>query len=319
MELFANDLSICRQFHDLGTFRTAILGLMAMREVAGRFGRDMCCHRTLVNVEPVRGMPMQQAIRHLSPNERRALMIWLTRGGPFWDEGRHHGIDDWMECRDAIVTDSAVGEAAFRTLHGIQCGLASATPSTWEFSPVKVIWRREPEELGDRITNLENWWDAATLEKGLESVPPPIRSWAALRAFSKIRFRSLTFADGCFDALVGVPFARGASERILVLLGILDRYAQAFDADGVRTPEGNQIYRDYFTGKKALFSDSSDAEKRDFQTKLTFPHPDDPGKSLFCTWHGKERHMTLRLHFSWPVRSGERVYVVYAGPKLTKR
>ena len=29
--------------------------------------------------------------------------------------------------------------------------------------------------------------------------------------------------------------------------------------------------------------------------------------------------MTLRLHFSWPVRAGEPVYVVYAGPKLTKR
>lgn len=318
MELFANDLSIDRQFHDPATFRTAILGLMAMREVAGRFGRDVSCHRTFANLEPIPDMPMQQAIRHLALNERRALMNWLTRGGPFWDDVRRHDIDDWMECREAIVTDSAVGEAAYRTLHGIQCGLASAKPSTWQFSPVKVSWRGEPGELGDRSTNLDNWWDAATLEKGLERVPPPIRSWTALLAFSRTRFRSLTFADSCFDALLGVPFARGASERILVLLGILDRYARAFDPDGVRTPEGDQIYRDYFTGKRAWFSDSSDGEKRDFRTKLTFPHPDDPPKSLFCTWHGKESHMTLRLHFSWPVRSGDRLYIVYAGPKLTK-
>ena len=31
------------------------------------------------------------------------------------------------------------------------------------------------------------------------------------------------------------------------------------------------------------------------------------------------RRMTLRLHFSWPIRADEPVYVVYVGPKLTKR
>ena len=29
--------------------------------------------------------------------------------------------------------------------------------------------------------------------------------------------------------------------------------------------------------------------------------------------------MTLRLHFSWPIRSGKPVYIVYAGPKITRR
>ena len=70
-----------------------------------------------------------------------------------------------------------------------------------------------------------------------------------------------------------------------------------------------------------MFSDSSDKEtrKRRFREALTFPHPGERGSSLFCPWHGKVRHMTLRLHFSWPVRAGRPVYVVYAGPKLTKR
>ena len=73
------------------------------------------------------------------------------------------------------------------------------------------------------------------------------------------------------------------------------------------------------SGEEASFSDSSDSEKRGFRARLTFPHPDKPGESMFCTWHGKVRHMMLRLHFSWPVRADEPVYVVYAGPKLTKR
>ena len=105
-----------------------------------------------------------------------------------------------------------------------------------------------------------------------------------------------------------------------MLLGILDRFARSFDASGARTIEGQRIYQDYFTGgDNALFSDSSDDEKGDFGEALTFPHPDEPGSFLFCTWHGKVRHMTLRLHFSWPIACGKPVYVVYAGPKLTKR
>ena len=61
------------------------------------------------------------------------------------------------------------------------------------------------------------------------------------------------------------------------------------------------------------------SEKRQFQSVLIFAHPDDPGKTLSCTWHGKVSHLTLRLHFSWPVEANKPVYVVYAGSKITKR
>ena len=127
------------------------------------------------------------------------------------------------------------------------------------------------------------------------------------------------FADNCFEPLTRFPFAKGAAERFVVLLGILDRLACAFDADGVQTPEAQQIYENYFKGKNALFSDSSESEKSKFRNELMFPHPGEPGKSLFCTWHGKVRPMTLRLHYWWSRKSGDPVYVVYAGPKITKQ
>ena len=47
------------------------------------------------------------------------------------------------------------------------------------------------------------------------------------------------------------------------------------------------------TGDNALFSDSSDSEKHDFRKELTFPHPDNPKDSLFCTMHGKARHKSV--------------------------
>ena len=320
MELFTNDLSIHGQFHDILSFRETLARLMAMRNAARRFGREVYCHRTLLTTNPMPNMTMQQALGRLASSERRAAMVWLTRGGPFWDDLRRHSADDYLECEDEIVTNSAVGEAAYRVLHEVDCGLVSVTPSNWDFSPVEVTWRRDAEGLDDKIAPLENWRDATGLEKTLQDNPPPLRSWGDLREVSKSRFRRLTFAGKCFDPLVGIPFSKNSAERILVLLGILDQLARAFDADGARTSEGHWIYQNYFTGREnALFSDSSETEKNDFRRQLTFPCPDNSGKSIFCTWHGKVPHMTLRLHFSWPIRFHKPVYVVHVGPKLTKR
>ena len=321
MNLLANDLSIHGQFHDMESFRDAFARVMSMRAVARRFDREVHCHRMLLAAEAMPDVPIQRALQRLSVDEKRSAMRWLTHGGPFWDDHRRHGAADYLECRCEVVTDRAIGEAAYQALHDVECALVSFAPSDWDFSPVEVTWRREDEGLDDRTVALENWRDATELERRLRGTSPPAQSWGDLRRISTNRFGSLTFTGDCFDPLAGTPFVRSAANRLLVLLDILDRFARAFDADGGRTPEGHRIYRDYFTGTEdqGLFSDSSDTEKRDFRQELTFPHPADPGKSLSCTWHGKVRHPALRLHFSWPIRHDEPVYVVYAGPKITRR
>ena len=93
----------------------------------------------------------------------------------------------------------------------------------------------------------------------------------------------------------------------------------SFDQQGKRTSGGHTLYQKYFTGAKAWFSDSSDREKAQFRNELTFPHPADPDKTIFATWHGKVKTPQLRIHFSWPIRADKPLYVVYAGPKITKR
>ena len=321
MDIFANDLSIHKQFHDIVSFHNALRRLMALRNSARQLGRDVYCNRSLIRAEAISGMPMQQALNRLSRSESQAILHWLTRGGPFWDDLRQHSGDDYLEFREKVVTDSAVGEAAYRKLSNVECGLVSVKPSDWDFSPIKVSWRREAEGLEDKDTILENWRDVEALKSSLYNAARPIQSWDELRKISIKRFRSLTFADTCFTHLAGVPFAKSAADRFLFLLNILEQYALAFDEVGKRTREGSNIDRDYFTGERAglLFSDSTHTEKHNFRNKLTFPHPDNPGKTLFCTWHGKVRRHTLRLHFSWPIRFGKPVYIVYAGPKITKK
>ncbi len=320
MDILTNDLSVHEQFHNIAAFRQALSRLMTMRAAARRFGRELYCNQALLIAEPIPGVQMQQVIGHLSDrNEQRAAMRWLTRGGPFWDDLRQHDDNDWLECGDRIVTDTAVGEAAFRTLHGVNCGLVSVKPSDWDYSPIQVNWRREAEGLDNRTAALGNWRTVPTLEDGLRDSAVPVQSWDALREAATNQFKKLILAKDCFVPLVGVPFAKGAAERFLALLGILDRFAQAFDEGGMRTAEGHRIYQDHFTGDRALFSDSSDSEKRRFRRELTFDHPEDPKDSLFCTWHGKVSHLMLRVHFSWPVEASRPVYVVYAGPKITRR
>ena len=320
MDFLFNDLSIHGQFYDISSFRDAFVRLMEISRVAERFNHDFYFNRLIVNAEPIPDMTMRQAIGKFSRNEQRAAMFRLTRGGPFWDDLRRHGEDDWMESGNGeIVTDSAVGEAAFRTLHGVRTNLVSVRPSDWDYSPVRVVWRRDVDGLQDQDIGIENCRDAIDLENSLRSVPSSVLSWSDLRNVSRKRYGRLVLADNCFEPLQGVPFSKSSADRIIFLLGILDCLAGAFDDAGVRTPEGNQIYQDYFTGDNALFSDSSETEKQNFREKLTFPHPDNRKEPLFCPWHGKERRSILRLHFSWPVRVGKPVYVVYVGPKITKK
>ena len=317
MELFANDRSIHGQFYDIPLFRDALARLMAMRNVAQRFGREVYAHSMLLTASPMPNMTMQQAVQRLKKDEQRSVMSWLTKGGPFWDDLRKHRSGDLLEYVDEVVTDSAIGEAAYRKLNAIECALVSLTPSDWDFSPIPVTWRREEEV--DQHIDLDNCREAVALEEMLSDKAPPIRSWDYLRDAATNRFRSLIFAEDCFKAHEKMSFVKSSAERLLVLCGILDRLARSFDADGSRSLEGQRIFQDHFTGDNALFSDSSSQEKHEFRNELTFPHPEISGESLFCTWHGKERHLTLRLHFSWPIRAGKPVYIVYAGPKLTKR
>ncbi len=317
MELLANDLSIHGQFPDVTTFRIAISRVMAIRQLARRFGRELHCHRNIAHTQVTQTLSMSQAIGAFSVDERRALIQWLTRQGPFWEDTRVHRPDDYLESNEIVVTDSAVGEAAYCCFHGIERHLVSLVPSSWHFSPVLVTWIAD---FGaGRIVEVVNHWDPNGVEAVLQVAPVPLASWKQLETVAAARCPNLTFSPDSFEHLLGHPFVHGAAQRLLVLLDTLHRLKGCLDEHGQRTPEGKRLYQDHFTGDKAWFSDSSDAEKRDFRTELTFRHPTLDDQSLFCTWHGKVKTPQLRIHFSWPVGPDEPLHVVYVGPKITKR
>lgn len=318
MELLVNDLSLQGQFPDLASFRNAIERVMLMRQTAQQFGRDLYCHRNLVNAKVTHVLSMPQVIQMFPVDDRRALMQWLTRYGPFWEDVQTHTSNDYLECNDEVVTDTAVGEAAYCCLQGIDRHLVSFTPSSWEFSPVSVIWM--PNDSSGRKIAVTNHWQVNRLRAALQAAPTRLATWKQLEKVSIARCPHLTFSKDAFVPLLsGHPFGDAAANQILVRLETLNRFKSCFDDHGHRTPEGLQLYQDHFTGDNAWFSDESETNKRDFEAKLTFQHPIVEGRTLFCTMHGKVKTSQLRIHFSSPIRADEPLFVVYVGPKLTKQ
>ncbi|SMF96174.1 hypothetical protein SAMN02949497_3559 [Methylomagnum ishizawai] len=317
MDLMVNDLSLHGQYSDNSVFREAIRRVMVIREIARRSGRELYCHRNLLQNMAMPGILLFQAVQALTVSERRSLMPWLTQYGPFWEDSRSHGPDDWFESKNEIVTDTAIGEAAWCCLNGIGRELVSFSPSDWQFSPISVSWI-----TGEANTTIElgNFWEPSTVEAALKNVQTRLVSWPELGKSVKLRCPDLDFSEDAFAPLIGHPFNPNAAERLSFILDTLNRLKSCFDEQGQRTQEGHEIYQNFFTGE-ALFSDASDSEKNDseYRRKMTFKHPGNPGENLFCPWHGKVQTPQLRVHFSWPIRAEEPLYIVYIGPKLTKR
>ena len=315
MELLLNDLSIHGQFPDVTAFRTAIYRVMSLRQIAGSFGRELHSHRNIVNSYITPTTSLHDALQTLPQSEKRSLLQWLTRLGPFWEDIAEHGSDHWMDCGDEIVTETAVGEAAYCQFIGVSRGLVSFAPSRWDYSPITV---RILSDTANEIA-VPNYWRTLELEAALREAEPPITSWTQLESLSRTTFRRLTFSADSFSYLDGQPFAPGAATRILIRLGVLDQLMGSVDVSGQRTTHGHQLYQSHFTGDKAWFSDSSDSEKREFARELTFPNPQSTERPLFCTWHGKINNPPFRIHFAWPESPGAPLYVVYVGLKITRR
>jgi len=160
MELLVNDLSIHGQFPNIDSFRAAITQLMKMRNLCRRFGLELYCHKNMAHAQVTKSLIMPQAIQSFSQQEKSALMQWLTRKGPYWEDFRKHDSGDYLECNEQVVTDSAIGEAAFRCFHAGNCQLVSMVPSDWEETPLVVWWHENGS--GDIDIQVVNHLDIAT-------------------------------------------------------------------------------------------------------------------------------------------------------------
>ena len=305
MELMLNELSIHGQFYDTASLRDALNRIMAMRNLARRFGREIYC-RQGTSYRPAQAeTPL---IQMLPREQQRAIRIWFDRNGPFWDDPPKHDSGDLFGCNNDDITGSGLAESAYCKYLGIDRRMVSVSPSEWNYTPITVNWLRQNDT--DEEISVCNYWEYSMLESDLEHSPLPIGSWSQLEVAARQRFVNLTFTSDSFSYLEGQPFAESAAKSIIARLNVLDRLQNV----GTGSAEGRQLLTDYFTGGKSWFSDSSDSEKQDpkFRRKATF-NLTDPNANPFCTWHGKVNTPPYRIHFTWPVPHGGQLYVVYVG------
>jgi hypothetical protein len=316
MEVLLNELSLHGQFASVQAFQSAIDTVMLARSKMRQFGGELRCHRNLTQAQVTHEISLQQAVSQLDRNKRGALMSWITKEGPFWEDSRQHDADDWLESQTQIVTDTGLAEAAYRYFNGSDYQTFSFEPSNWQINPIIVDWHRDNNVIAINVTN---HWNIHSLETVLQKTALPITSWQQLAKGMPIHCPNLTFSENSFEPLYSHPFVDGAAKRIVELLKVLDKFKTCFDEQGQRTAEGHRLYQEHFTGDRAWFSDSSDSEKNDFKNQLTFNHPNNKSEKLFCPWHGKVKTPQIRIHFFWPICANEPLYVPYIGLKITKR
>ena len=316
MELFFNECSLHGQFPDIQAFIRALDILMGIRNTAKKYNRELYCHRNCQYATVTPQLTLPQAVQRIDKNKARVLMNWFSRTGPYWEDARQHSADEFLECQGQVVTDTAIGECAYLRFSDKQAQLASLAPSDWTGSQLDVVWHKDDE---DNISEtLINHVSVTTLEAELQSTAPPFQSWDQLAQTCRQRFGTLHFSEETFKPLKGKPFVLAAANSLFDLLDVLSRFKAAHHPGSGRTQEGHEMYQTYFTGQLAWFTDSSAQEKVDFKHKMTFPHPEKPGETLFAPFHGKVQTPQMRIHFTWPVSANSSLYVLYIGDKITK-
>ena len=314
MDFLLNDLSIHGQFGHSRSFQHSLARIMHMRRIAYEFGRDVYVHSMDLNRPISSTHTVHDAIQEFSQDQKLAFLGWLRKRGPFWDDGMVHSLDDWYEHQGALVTGSAMADAASRIRSGADCRLVSLTPSDWEFTPVKVDW------IGEFYHEVPvfNYWELSELESVLQQTEPPLESWSQLQEAVQRRFGRLAFTPDCFEDLRGRPFVPSAADRICDRLSVLNQLMELQENNARNTSVWRQLYDNHFKGG-VHFSDSSDTEKREFRKQLSFRLPGLSDQRVLCGFHGKVNNPPFRIHFTWPVPPGEQLYVVYIGWKITTR
>lgn len=316
MQIFVNDLSVAGQFPNPVAFRAVLEPMLVLRAKRPDLQRAVYCSRSFSMRQATAMHSVQEAI--LQTRDRlyiRLVLGWLSKSGPFWDDERFENPDDYFHFRAVDVTDQGLGEAARRMLEGLKAGSYSFADQSrsFEVTPLTVI--HGLEEAPITAVEIPNYWATEALERAVDSTP---RNWNELLDRARARFNLLMIYPEVENSLHGQPFHNGIAERVFVLLEILQTLAQETNGDGSFTAAGLELWQMHSVGGKALLTDESESNKRDFEQDLTFRDPHS-GAPVFCPWHGKIKPNQFRIHFEWPRPRNQRfIKIFYIGPKITK-
>lgn len=320
MRWYLNDLSLDGQFPTASEFLNALSRLLRLRIKSPVIRDGLFCSRMF---SQCRATPERTcsdaAATHASREEKRLILAWMTRQGPFIEDDRLQEPNDYFEFKSIDVTDQGLGEAARRIAGAQKVAVFSFVggPINFELTPLPVQQGLAEEPIA--LLSVPNIWDVQDLlNSAMESVAEP-NSWPELIEAINLRFNRLLVSDAVLNHLNEHPFYPVVARRALELSTVLQEYMEGRQLDGKVSARSMELYRQFFMGERARFSDESEANKRNFEHELTFPDPESNSKVIFGPWHGKIQTPQFRVHFEWPVPPQQaRLKILYIGPKITK-
>jgi hypothetical protein len=321
MSFYLNEVSLHQQYYSSQDFRQALSVVIRCREAIqnSNFQFYCCDHLRIAQVTPT--TTFHDEVNRLERPQKIQVLRFFDRANN-WLLAQEHNPDDEFKWNELDVTNTSVAEAAFRSYIGEECALISFAPSHCCSSPLSISWETLTDEA--RTLTIGNCWAEATVEGELQrrlqaGRQRELQSWAELIEWGQNYCPNLYFADYLLQRLRGVPFTPAVARQVQRRLEVLNTLRQETDEHGARSIAGQELYDQYFVGGDPWFTDESTTNKVDFARELTFPHPQRPGETLFCPWHGKVRTQVFRIHFSWPlVPQQTHIYIVHIGPKITR-
>ena len=319
MKFLLNELSVHNQFADSYAFSSSLKQVLGIRRILKKAGSPLHCTNKLLTRPVYENVQIYSVLRQANFRQLHSqVRIWLFKDGPFWDAPPAHDFaEDYFTLADddeVMVTEFALAEAAFFVAGDQSYSTISFSPSKFCVPSLSIRWYRG----GDApVFDIPNSWTIESVLVLLEQSQVVVTSWDEMLGIAAQRFQNLLFVGNLREYLDGVPFRRAAADRFFELFAVLDELVECVDGDGKFTQRGREINQNYFQGKSARFSDESVTNKRRFKSEMTFMLPD--GRSIFCPYHGKVYTGVMRMHFTWPITVEYPLYIVYIGPKITKK
>jgi len=310
-----NDASLHGQFAAPAQFFGALGVIFRMRNAMQRAGFQLEVNRHLAERCPIGALTFREVINRITnPQNKRQVLTWLDRDGPFWDEPPIHSGNEYFECKGELVTNTALAEACNLITLLADTSVVSLNPSNFSINPIEVYWRARAE--GDLSRKIQNFFSEPPLAKHLAQIEKPPASWLQVMDWVKANCSSLLLSP---EILSQVPptFYPNAAQRAQELFKSLNDINLALQTGNAARFQ--ELRRLWMEGEKAVITDSSDGEKAEFAAELNFRHPLN-GRIIACTWHAKIKIHQIRIHFEWPKQNvQDALFIGYFGPKLTKR
>lgn len=316
MRAYVNELALAEACAAANPEHAPLEALLEARRQYPALVSGLFCARNMPSTEVRPNLSLREVGGQLPPEKQRLLFEWTGKKGPFIDDDRQVMDQDLFLFGDDEVTELGLGEAARRILSSFSTAALSPVhnpTSRFAADPLVVVHGLHEEPFA-RVP-VPNFLESAALAEAIEAEWPEPKTWAELLTRARQRFDRLCIGDHCDQNLSRKPYQPHQGRRVLELLDVLQRLMQEMGEDGELSAKGRELQNQFFVGKNAWFTDESETRKHSPE-RFTFPDPAGQG-TLTCSWHGKIRSDSFRLHFEWPVESPrEGLRVAYIGSHL---